>query len=173
MDMRGEKRRASHPIALPRFPCFCWKVRSSDISSRAAHESDLAGRGCKWICEGTVERIALPRPSPGANRDAIRHKSEREKSQGGTVRMYVGGRRGERINKTERGRCAMAQRGGRRIRKGQGLQNKPQSLILTAELDKKTSRFICLARCRVYIKHCSFMQKQKSKVAFSCNISVI
>lgn len=87
--------------------------------------------------------------------------------------MYVGGRRGERINKTERGRCAMAQRGGRRIRKGQGLQNKPQSLILTAELDKKTSRFICLARCRVYIKHCSFMQKQKSKVAFSCNISVI
>lgn len=89
-----KRRRASHLTALPRILCFCWKVRSSDISSRAAHESDLAGRGCKWICEGTVERIVLPRPSPGANRDAIRHK--REKSQGGAVRMYVGGWRGER-----------------------------------------------------------------------------
>lgn len=76
--------------------------------------------------------------------------------------MYVGGRRGERINKTERGRCAMAQRGGRRISKGQGLQNKPQSLILTAELDKKTSTFICLARCRMYIKDCT------SNIVLSC-----
>lgn len=118
MDMRREKRRrASHPTVLPRIPCFCWKVRSSDISSRAARESDLAGRGCKWICKGTVERIALPRPSPGANRDAITHKRAKK----GTVRMYVGGQRGEGINKSERGRCAMALRGGRRISKGQGL----------------------------------------------------
>lgn len=32
--------------------------------------------GANGFAKGTVERIVLPRPSPGANRDAIRHTRE-------------------------------------------------------------------------------------------------
>jgi len=50
MDMREwGAGRASQLILFPMIPCCHWKVRSSDISCRATHETDLARAGCKWI----------------------------------------------------------------------------------------------------------------------------
>lgn len=51
----------SQPILFPTIPCSHWKVRSSDISCRATHETDLARAGCKWIWGKPGERIELPR----------------------------------------------------------------------------------------------------------------
>lgn len=79
----------------------------------------------------------------------------------------MGAWRGERINESETGRHAMALRGGRRIRKGQGLQNKPQSPILTVELIKNKHAHLLSKMWGVHQNLVLFIQKLKSKVAFS------
>ncbi len=79
---------ASQPILFPMIPCSHWKVRSSDISCRATHETDLARAGCKWIWGKPGERIELPRHPLG--RIEMQLDIEECDTQGGTVEERTG-----------------------------------------------------------------------------------